>query len=71
MLISEELYDSLPSKWVAHKYGTKDKKKLVLTFDDGPDPIYTPQILDILSAENMYPPLFFWWASMQKIIFPS
>jgi cellulose synthase/poly-beta-1,6-N-acetylglucosamine synthase-like glycosyltransferase/peptidoglycan/xylan/chitin deacetylase (PgdA/CDA1 family) len=58
MLISEEQYDSLPSKWVAHKYGTKDKKKLVLTFDDGPDPIYTPQILDILSREHV-PATFF------------
>ena len=58
MLISEELYDSLPSKWVAHKYGTKDKKKLVLTFDDGPDPIYTPEILDILSREHV-PGTFF------------
>ena len=57
-LISEESYDSLPSKWVARKYGTKDKKKLVLTFDDGPDPIYTPQILDILSRENV-PAAFF------------
>ena len=47
-----------PSKWVAHKYGTKDKKKLVLTFDDGPDPIYTPQILDILSREHV-PGTFF------------
>jgi peptidoglycan-N-acetylglucosamine deacetylase len=58
LLISEERYDSLPSKWVAKKYGTKDKKKLVLTFDDGPDPLYTPQILDILSRENV-PAAFF------------
>ena len=58
MLISEELYDSLPSKWLARKYGTQDKKKLVLTFDDGPDPIYTPQILDILSREHV-PAAFF------------
>ena len=57
-LISEESYDSLPSKWLARKYGTKDKKKLVLTFDDGPDPIYTPQILDILSREHV-PAAFF------------
>lgn len=57
-LISEESYDTLPSKWVARKYGTKDKKKLVLTFDDGPDPVYTPQILDILSRENV-PAAFF------------
>jgi peptidoglycan-N-acetylglucosamine deacetylase len=58
LLISEESYDQLPSKWLARKYGTKDKKKLVLTFDDGPDPIYTPQILDILSRENV-PAAFF------------
>jgi peptidoglycan-N-acetylglucosamine deacetylase len=58
MLISEEIYDSLPSKWVAKKYGTQDKKKLVLTFDDGPDPKYTPEILDILSREHV-PAAFF------------
>ena len=57
-LISEEVYDKLPSKWLAKKYGTRDKKKLVLTFDDGPDPLYTPQILDILSRENV-PAAFF------------
>ena len=58
LLISEEKYDTLPSKWVAKKYGTLDKKKLVLTFDDGPDPVYTPQILDILSREKV-PAAFF------------
>jgi cellulose synthase/poly-beta-1,6-N-acetylglucosamine synthase-like glycosyltransferase/spore germination protein YaaH/peptidoglycan/xylan/chitin deacetylase (PgdA/CDA1 family) len=58
LLISEEKYDSLPSKWVARKYGTKDKKKLVLTFDDGPDPVYTPKILDILKREKV-PAAFF------------
>jgi peptidoglycan-N-acetylglucosamine deacetylase len=57
-LISEEKYDSLPSKWLARKYGSNDKKKLVLTFDDGPDPVYTPQILDILSKEHV-PAAFF------------
>ena len=57
-LISEEVYDKLPSKWLAKKYGTRDKKKLVLTFDDGPDPLYTPQILDILARENV-PAAFF------------
>ena len=34
------------------------RKKLVLTFDDGPDPVYTPQILDILSREHV-PATFF------------
>jgi peptidoglycan-N-acetylglucosamine deacetylase len=32
--------------------------KLVLTFDDGPDPTYTPEILDILSKEHI-PGTFF------------
>jgi len=31
MLISEETYDSLPSRFVARKYGTTDSMKLVLT----------------------------------------
>lgn len=28
-------------------------KKVILTFDDGPDPVYTPQILDALKKENV------------------
>lgn len=28
-------------------------KRLVLTFDDGPDPIYTPKVLDILKDEKI------------------
>lgn len=58
MLISEESYDSLPSRFVARKYGTSDSMKLVLTFDDGPDPNYTPRILDILSKYHV-PATFF------------
>jgi spore germination protein YaaH len=38
MLISEEHYDSLPSMFVVRKYGQANPQKLVLTFDDGPDP---------------------------------
>jgi polysaccharide deacetylase family sporulation protein PdaB len=29
---------------------TTDKKLIALTFDDGPNPVYTPQILDLLKA---------------------
>jgi peptidoglycan/xylan/chitin deacetylase (PgdA/CDA1 family) len=32
--------------------GQPDSTKVALTFDDGPDPIYTPQILDILHQYN-------------------
>jgi len=58
MLISEESYDSLPSRFVARKYGTDDSMKLVLTFDDGPDPNYTPRILEILAKYHV-PATFF------------
>jgi len=36
----------------------KVTKRVVLTFDDGPDPEYTPRILDILKNENV-PAAFF------------
>lgn len=60
MLISEEIYDSLPSMFVVKQMGRVDasKKKLVLTFDDGPDPVYTRQILDILAKYHV-PASFF------------
>jgi cellulose synthase/poly-beta-1,6-N-acetylglucosamine synthase-like glycosyltransferase/spore germination protein YaaH/peptidoglycan/xylan/chitin deacetylase (PgdA/CDA1 family) len=49
MLISEESYDKLPSTYVVRKFGKRSDKKLVLTYDDGPDPRYTKQILDTLA----------------------
>jgi cellulose synthase/poly-beta-1,6-N-acetylglucosamine synthase-like glycosyltransferase/spore germination protein YaaH/peptidoglycan/xylan/chitin deacetylase (PgdA/CDA1 family) len=49
MLISEEAYTTLPSTYVIRKFGDVTKRKLVLTFDDGPDPLYTRQILDTLA----------------------
>jgi len=61
LLISEEKYDSLPSMFVVQKYGgdsARNKKKLVLTFDDGPDPRYTSKILDILGQKHV-PASFF------------
>jgi len=61
LLISEERYDSLPSMFVVQKYGgdtARNRKKLVLTFDDGPDPRFTSQILDILGRKHV-PASFF------------
>ena len=58
MLISEERYDTLPSTYVVKKWGSTLQKKLVLTFDDGPDPLYTRQILDTLSKYHV-PAAFF------------
>lgn len=58
MLIAEQNYDKLPSSYVVRKYGKRNDKKLVLTYDDGPDPLYTRQILDTLAYYKV-PATFF------------
>ena len=35
------------------KHGSKEEKVIALTFDDGPHPEFTPQILDILEEYNV------------------
>lgn len=56
-IITEQNYVQLPTKYVISKFGNVHKQ-VVLTFDDGPDPTYTPQILDILKKEKV-PAVFF------------
>lgn len=46
--LTDEVYQSLPSAYEVQRYGKPKGKQVVLTFDDGPDPKYTPEILDIL-----------------------
>ncbi len=64
-LISEEKYVELPSNYIIKTSGQKDSKKLVLTFDDGPDPKWTPIILDTLKKYNV-PASFFMLGSMAE-----
>ena len=42
----------MPTSFVIHRAGDVPGK-LALTFDDGPDPEWTPQILDILKAKGV------------------
>ena len=56
-LISEEQYAVLPTSYVVRKMGLAPKT-MVLTFDDGPDETYTPQVVDILKREHV-PAAFF------------
>lgn len=56
-MIVDQQYIELPTKYVIKKFGQSDKK-VVLTFDDGPDPAYTPQVMDILKREHV-PATFF------------
>ena len=58
MLINNQTYDSLPSMFVVQKWGKAKGKKMVLTFDDGPDADYTTRILDTLSKYHV-PASFF------------
>jgi len=57
-MITAERYDSLPTPYVVQRAGGGDPKLLALTFDDGPDPKWTPQILSVLEAAHV-PATFF------------
>ncbi len=50
--IVEEAYEKLPTSFVIQRLGAVPGK-VALTFDDGPDPVWTPQILDILKAKRV------------------
>jgi cellulose synthase/poly-beta-1,6-N-acetylglucosamine synthase-like glycosyltransferase/peptidoglycan/xylan/chitin deacetylase (PgdA/CDA1 family)/spore germination protein YaaH len=56
-LITKETYSSLPTPYVVQRTGGKPKM-VALTFDDGPDPKWTPSILSILEAYHV-PATFF------------
>jgi peptidoglycan-N-acetylglucosamine deacetylase len=63
LLIAEQDYQQLPSGYIIQKFAEDTTKpgpghKLILTFDDGPDAEWTPQILDILEREKV-PATFF------------
>ena len=50
--ISDEVYRTLPSSYVMQRTGDKPGM-IALTFDDGPDPVWTPKILNILKQEDV------------------
>jgi cellulose synthase/poly-beta-1,6-N-acetylglucosamine synthase-like glycosyltransferase/spore germination protein YaaH/peptidoglycan/xylan/chitin deacetylase (PgdA/CDA1 family) len=56
-LITDEIFQSLPEPYRVARYGYSPNK-VVLTFDDGPDPEWTPKILDVLKKEQA-PATFF------------
>lgn len=50
MIVGERI-NAYPSPYIIRKYG-KTEHKIALTFDDGPDGRWTPQILDTLRSRN-------------------
>ncbi len=63
--IVDEHYDSLPTSYVIRKVGGSNPRKLALTFDDGPDPDWTPAILDILKEKKVPATFFMIGANME------
>ena len=50
-LITDEIFESLPEPYRVGRYGSS-RNQVAITFDDGPDPEWTPQILDVLKREH-------------------
>jgi peptidoglycan/xylan/chitin deacetylase (PgdA/CDA1 family)/spore germination protein YaaH/GT2 family glycosyltransferase len=57
-MIRDEHYSALPTPFVVQRAGAANPKLLALTFDDGPDREWTPQILAELEAAHV-PATFF------------
>ncbi len=50
-LITDEVFQTLPEPYRVGRYGYS-QNKVAITFDDGPDPQWTPKILDVLKQKN-------------------
>lgn len=48
-----EWYPALPAAFLVQRAGLPRQREVALTFDDGPDPEYTPRVLDVLRTENV------------------
>ncbi|MBV9483707.1 MAG: glycosyltransferase [Acidobacteria bacterium] len=56
-LIEDESFTKLPNPYRVARYGAS-RKQIAITFDDGPDPQWTPKILEVLKREHA-PAAFF------------
>ena len=57
-LITSEQVDKYAQPYIVTRWGGADPKKIALTFDDGPDPTWTPKILDALDLNNVHATFF-------------
>jgi cellulose synthase/poly-beta-1,6-N-acetylglucosamine synthase-like glycosyltransferase/peptidoglycan/xylan/chitin deacetylase (PgdA/CDA1 family)/spore germination protein YaaH len=65
-LVSDEVFKTVPMPYVVDMYGGTQEKKVTLTFDDGPDPTWTPKILDVLKAHGAKATFFLIGDEMQN-----
>jgi cellulose synthase/poly-beta-1,6-N-acetylglucosamine synthase-like glycosyltransferase/spore germination protein YaaH/peptidoglycan/xylan/chitin deacetylase (PgdA/CDA1 family) len=52
--VSRVDYVQYPSGWILERRGGKPRGQVTLTFDDGPDPVWTPRILDVLKQHGAH-----------------
>jgi cellulose synthase/poly-beta-1,6-N-acetylglucosamine synthase-like glycosyltransferase/spore germination protein YaaH/peptidoglycan/xylan/chitin deacetylase (PgdA/CDA1 family) len=50
-LITDEVFQNLPEPYRVGRYGYS-ANKVAITFDDGPDPEWTPKVLDVLQQKQ-------------------
>jgi cellulose synthase/poly-beta-1,6-N-acetylglucosamine synthase-like glycosyltransferase/spore germination protein YaaH/peptidoglycan/xylan/chitin deacetylase (PgdA/CDA1 family) len=68
-LVSDEIFKTMPSPYVVDMYGGTQEKKVAITFDDGPDPAWTPKMLDVLKQKNVKATFFLIGVEVEK--YPS
>ncbi len=67
-LVSDEIFKTMPSPYEVNMYGSSPNK-IAITFDDGPDPEWTPKILDVLRDKGVKATFFLIGLEAQK--YPS
>jgi len=67
--VANERFASLPTPYVVQRTGAEDPRKIALTFDDGPDPDYTPRILSVL--EHKHAPATFFLIGENALEYPE
>src|SRR5579864_5128312 len=67
-IITDENFQSLPEPYRIGRYGYSSNQ-VAITFDDGPDPEWTPKILDVLKREHA--PATFFIIGIQADKFPG
>ncbi|HEY0565503.1 MAG TPA: glycosyltransferase [Terriglobales bacterium] len=64
-LITDEEITTYPTPYQVTQYGAA-KNKIAISFDDGPDPTWTPKILDVLKQKNVHATFMVIGAQAQK-----
>ena len=67
-LVADEIFKTMPQPYEVNMYGSSPNK-VAITFDDGPDPEWTPKILDVLKDKGVKATFFLIGLEAQK--YPS